>query len=249
MTSFKERLRKGETLVGTILTLGLPAVAEMVSRCGFDWLWIDMEHAPLSLEQVQEFLQAKSETCPAFVRIPGNDEVWIKRVLDLGADGIIVPQVKTAAEAQRAVSASKYPPTGIRSVGSGRANGYGMNAGPYIEEANEKLLVLLQIEHHEGVKNLESIIKTPGVDAIIIGPYDLSGSFGKLGKIGDDEVQKAIAEIKKACEQHGMPLGIFALQPEHGKNYLSQGFKLIALGIDAHYLWTAAKAGLEAVKK
>jgi 2-keto-3-deoxy-L-rhamnonate aldolase RhmA len=247
MTSFKERLRKGETLVGTILSLGLPSVAEMLSRCGFDWLWIDMEHAPLSLEQVQQFLQAKSETCPAFVRIPANDEVWIKRVLDLGADGIIVPQVKTAAEAERAVSASKYPPTGIRSVGLARASQFGMNSASYIDEANEKLLVILQIEHHEGVKNVESIVKTPGVDAIIIGPYDLSGSFGKLGQINDPEVQQAISEIKKACELHAMPLGIFALQPEHGKSYLSQGFKLLALGIDAHYLWTAAKAARESL--
>ncbi len=247
MDSFKQRLNKGERLVGTILSLGLPSVAEMISQCGFDWLWIDMEHAPLSLEQVQQLLQAKSEACPAFVRIPANDEVWIKRVLDLGADGIIVPQVKTADEAQKAVAASKYPPTGIRSVGLARASNFGMNSAAYIEEANEKLLVLLQIEHHEGVKNLESILKTPGIDAIIIGPYDLSGSFGKLGQINDDEVQQAIAIIRKACEQHGMPLGIFALQPEHGKIYLSQGFKLIALGIDAHFMWTAAKASLESL--
>lgn len=247
MDSFKQRLKNGERLVGTILSLGLPSVAEMISQCGFDWLWIDMEHAPLSLEQVQQMLQAKSETCPAFVRIPGNDEVWIKRVFDLGADGIIVPQVKTAAEAERAVAASKYPPTGIRSVGLARASNFGMNAASYIEEANEKLLVILQIEHHEGVKNLESILKTPGVDAIIVGPYDLSGSFGKLGQINDDEVQQAIATIQKTCKLHAMPVGIFALQPEQAKTYLSQGFTLVALGIDAHFLWTAAKASLESL--
>jgi len=247
MDRFKERLRQGKPLVGTLITLGLPAIAEMISRCGFDWLWIDMEHGTLSLEQAQQLLQAKKEHCAAFVRIPANDDVWIKRILDLGADGIIVPQVKTAEEAERAVAASKYPPSGTRSVGIARAHGFGMDFATYVQEANERIVVIVQIEHVEGVRNIEAILQTAGVDAVIIGPYDLSGSFGKLGQINDSEVQEAIATVHKACKQHEMPIGIFALQPEQGGGYLKQGYQLLALGIDAHYLWTAAKTGLESV--
>lgn len=248
MNLFKEKLDQGKPLIGTLLTMGLPAVSEMLSRCGFDWLWIDMEHAPLSLEQVQLLIQAKKESCAALVRIPANDDVWIKRVLDLGADGIIVPNVKTAAEAERAIAASKYPPQGIRSVGLARAQGFGMDFATYMREANDTLLVFLQVEHVDGVGNVKSILQVPGIDAIVIGPYDLSGSFGKLGQIQDSEVQKAIETVHDACEQHGKPIGIFALQPEQARVYLKQGCQLVAVGVDAHYLWTAAKTALESMQ-
>jgi 2-dehydro-3-deoxyglucarate aldolase/4-hydroxy-2-oxoheptanedioate aldolase len=245
MTSFKDRLKEGKPLIGTVVTLGVPAVAEVLSNCGFDWLWIDMEHAPLSLEQCQNLILAAGDRCHALVRIPVNDETWIKRVLDLGADGIIVPQVRNAPEAEKAVSASKYPPEGTRSVGIARAHGYGISFATYTQEANEKLAVILQIEHVEGVRNVESIISVPGVDAIVIGPYDLSGSFGKLGQIQDPQVQQAIETVRAACKCEGMPLGIFALLPEQGKAYLDTGYQLLSLGTDVHFLWSAAKFGLE----
>jgi 2-keto-3-deoxy-L-rhamnonate aldolase RhmA len=247
MPTFKERLKQKKPLIGTLLSLGLPSVAEMVSRCGYDWLWIDMEHSPLSLDQAQQLLQAKAGECSAFIRTPVNDEIWIKRILDIGADGIIVPQVKTVEEARYAVASAKYPPVGTRSAGVARANSYGMDFSYYSKEANDTLLVLLQIEHRDGVRNIDEILKVPGVDAIIIGPYDLSGSFGKLGQIDDAEVQAAIQTVHEACQKRGMPIGIFALLPEHGKKYLKLGYQLVSLGIDAHYLWTAAKAGLEAM--
>jgi 2-keto-3-deoxy-L-rhamnonate aldolase RhmA len=154
---------------------------------------------------------------------------------------------ETVEEARSAVASAKYPPVGTRSAGVARANGYGMDFTYYSRDANDRLLVLLQIEHKDGVNNIEEILRVPGIDAIIIGPYDLSGSFGKLGQIDDNEVQHAIETVHNACKKHGMPIGIFALMPEHGKKYLKQGYQLLALGIDAHYLWTAAKAGLEAV--
>lgn len=245
MISFKDRLVQGKPLIGTILTLGLPAVAETLSRCGFDWLWIDMEHAPLNLEAIQQLLQAKSKECAAFVRIPANDEVWIKRILDLGADGIIVPQVRTAQEAQQAVTASKYPPQGTRSVGIARAHGYGMDFADYVKEANEKLMVILQIEHELGVQNIDAILQVPGVDAIIIGPYDLSGSLGRLGDVYDPVVQSAIDTVQAACVNHQIPIGIFALLPELGRTYIRKGFQLLALGIDVHFMWSAAESSVE----
>ena len=155
MNPFKERMKQGKPLTGSLISMGLPMVSEMISRCGFDWLWIDMEHSPLTLGEVQGLLQAISKECAAFVRVPSNDEVWIKRVLDLGADGIIVPQVKTAQEAARAVAACKYPPAGVRSMGLARANGFGMDFGEYGKSANDDVVVLLQIEHVEAVKNVD----------------------------------------------------------------------------------------------
>ena len=247
MNLFKEKMSQGKPLIGTLVSMGLPIVSEMISRCGFDWLWLDMEHSPLSLEQVQSLLQAKTDGCKGFVRIPANDEIWIKRVLDIGADGIIVPQVKTADEARRAVAAAKYPPAGIRSVGLARAHGFGMDFATYVERANDDTLVLLQVEHVEGVANIEAILQVPGVDAIIIGPYDLSGSFAKLGQIQDPQVQAAMQTIHDACKKSKMPIGIFALQPEQGRAYLKQGYQLVALGIDSHFLWNAAKNALESV--
>ena len=247
MNVFKQKMKKGKPLIGTLLTMGVPVVAEMISRCGFDWLWIDLEHSPLSLEQAQHLIQAKSSNCAAFVRIPANDDIWIKRILDLGADGIIVPQVKTAKEAEQAVAASKYPPLGIRSVGIARANSFGIDFAKHVQQANEQTLVLLQVEHAEGVQNIDAILGVPGVDAIVIGPYDLSGSFGKLGQIQNAEVQEAMLTVHKACKRHGMPIGIFALQPEQGQAYLKQGYQLLALGIDTHYLWNSAKASLDSV--
>jgi len=248
MNAFRENLSKGKPLIGTLLTMGLPAVSEVVSRCGFDWLWIDMEHSPLALDQVQHLIQAKSDDVAAMVRVPVNDEAWIKRVLDLGADGIVVPQVKTPDEAEQAVSCAKYPPQGRRSVGLGRCSMFGMDFAKHIQEANEQSLVFLQIEHVEGVRNINSILKVKGIDAIIIGPYDLSGSFGKLGDLQNAQVQEAIQKVQKACEQHNVPIGIFALQAEQGKTYLSRGFQLLALGVDMFYLWNGAKKDLESIR-
>jgi 2-keto-3-deoxy-L-rhamnonate aldolase RhmA len=248
MNAFRENLRQGKPLIGTLLTMGLPCVSEMVSHCGFDWLWIDMEHSPLNLDQVQQMIQAKSDKVAALVRIPANQEAWFKRVLDLGADGVIVPQIKTPEEAEQAVAAAKYPPQGSRSVGIGRCSLFGMNFAKHIGEANEQSLVFLQIEHVEGVRNIYSILKVKGVDGIIIGPYDLSGSFGKPGKTQDADVLEAIEKVQKACQQHRIPIGIFALLPEQGKQYLKSGFQLVALGVDTHFLWSAAKSGVEAVR-
>jgi 2-keto-3-deoxy-L-rhamnonate aldolase RhmA len=246
--SFKEMLRSKQPLIGTLVTLPNPLVSELLSLVGFDWLWIDMEHAPLSLEQVQTLLQAKKNECLGLVRIPENAEVWIKRVLDLGADGIIVPQVKSSEEARKAVMASKYPPAGTRSAGIARAQGWGINLAEYIETSNSSISVLLQIEHLEGVKNLDAILTVEGVDGIIVGPYDLSGSFGKLGQVQDREVAEAIEKIQKTCQKVGMPCGIFALTSQAAQSYLQSGFRFVAVGIDSHYMLQSAQASLNSLK-
>lgn len=123
-----------------------------------------------------------------------------------------------------------------------------MNFAAYVRDANEKTCVFLQIEHVDGVKNIDAILKVQGIDAIIIGPYDMSGSYGKLGQIDDSEVQNAIATVRKACKSHNIPIGIFCLQAEQARRYLEQGYELINLGCDIHFLWAAAKSSLESIK-
>ncbi len=243
---FKDKLERGEVLPGVIMTMNQPSVSEALSECGFDWLWVDMEHAPLSLRDVQEIAQAKNRQCAALVRVPSNTEEWIKRVLDLGVEGIILPHVNTAEEVKRAVAVSYYPPEGCRSVGLARAGLYGINSN-YRQDANDSRLLFVQIEHKDGVENIEEIVQVPGLDGVIIGPYDLSGSYQKLGQVQDPEILEAIEKVLKTCKAHRKPVGIFAMHAEDAKRYLEQGFQLIAIGIDMHYLWSAAKEALASV--
>lgn len=245
---FNHKLNSGDQLTGTIISLPTPAVTEAVSRIGYDWLWIDMEHGNFSLLDVENILRAKSPECAGVVRIPNNDDTWIKRVLELGADGIIVPQVKSKNEAEEAVRSSKYPPVGTRSVGLARAQCHGLESDEYLRTANEKLSVILQIEHRVGVANLDSILEVTGIDGIIIGPYDLSASFGKPGQIDDPEVLKAIETIRTKCMDKKIPHGIFTMSDDLGSKYLQEGFQLVCLGIDIQFLWSHAKSKLESMK-
>jgi 2-keto-3-deoxy-L-rhamnonate aldolase RhmA len=242
---FRGKLRKKELLVGTVLGISSPEVAEIISEVGFDWVWIDMEHAAIDLVQAQIMTQALRDGCASVVRVPWNDSVWIKKTLDIGCDGVIVPQIKTAEEAKAAVQASKYPSEGIRSLGLARASKYGMEFADYVRKANEEIAIILQIEHIEGVSNIESIIETPGIDAIMIGPYDLSGSLGLIGQLGNPEVESAIQKVKRHCLEKGTPVGIFADGPESARTHISDGVTLIGMGSDSVYLWKSAKSELE----
>jgi len=244
----KRRLREKEVLIGSLVTLPSTDVAEMMSLVGWDYLWIDTEHAPIDFVQAQAMVQAVGGRCPCLIRIPENREVWIKKALDIGCQGIVVPQVKSAVEAQRVVEWSFYPPIGKRSVGVTRAHNYGMSFEDYVQRANDELVIVLQVEHIDGVENIESILKVPGIDAILIGPLDLSGSLGVIGQIEHPQVQEAIGEVRRKCEEAGMPIGIFTADPVSAKGKIQEGFTLIALNMDAAYLWQAAQSALDEVR-
>ena len=245
MTPFKERLKYKETLIGPLVTIPTPDVAEMLALVGFDYLWIEVEHAPTNFAQAQTMIQAVGGRCPCLIRVPENQEVWLKKALDVGCNGIVIPQVKTAEEARAAIEACLYPPAGRRSVGVGRAHGYGMSFQDYVSRVNDELAIILQVEHIEGVQNIESIAAVPGIDAILVGPFDLSGSMNLLGQITHPEVQAAIETVNRHCQAAGLPVGIFAVNAGAAKQAISQGFNLIALGMDAFYLWQGAKAALQ----
>ena len=233
MTSlFKTQLAQGKQLIGTILCLPAPELAEICVDAGIDWLFIDMEHGTLEIIDVQRILKAVGGKIPCLVRVPTNDEMWIKKVLDTGADGLIIPHVNSADDARRAVQTSKYPPDGTRSVGIGRAHRYGAQFQEYLDRANDDIAVVVQAEHIDAVKNIESILAVKGIDAVLIGPYDLSASMNKPGQVTDPEVQSAIARVKQVCATTGIPISIFAGNLETGKQALQDGYNFVAVHTD-----------------
>lgn len=237
---FKQKLQSGHPLFGTLLTLPSPETAEILSSSGFDWLFIDSEHGNIDVADVQKILQAVGNRCHCIARTPLNDEIWIKRLLDTGVEGIIIPQVNSAEEVQKAVNFCKYPPEGKRSMGLARAHGYGGRFQDYIERANQDISLIIQVEHIEGVRNIHSIVNVPGVDCIFIGPYDLSSSMGMAGKVFANEVQEAIRQITEVCFSHQMPVGIFGVTADAVWPWVEKGFTLIAASTDTLLLRESA---------
>lgn len=241
--------RSFKPVLGTIFTLGSTQVAEIISQSGFEWVLIDMEHSTLSLESVQTALQILGEKILKIVRVPGNDEIWIKRVLDTGCDGILVPMVKTAEEAERVIRSSLYPVEGQRSVGLTRAHKYGAGFNEYVSAANQNLIIMIQIEHIEGVRNIDSILKVKGIDSIFIGPYDLSASMGLIGKVSHPEVKSAIGLIKQKCKKAGLPYGIFGMDPVTLSDELREGCTFLLCGVDSAILCSSYKEILNKLKR
>jgi len=241
--SFAERLRRGDLLIGTLVSLPSPEVTEILAGCGFDWLFIDAEHGAFNPQQAQGLLQAAGD-CPCVVRVPSGDEVWIKKALDIGAAGIIVPQVHTAEQARRIVRSCKYAPAGARGVGIGRAHRYGLEFEQYIKRANKHTAVILQAESKEAVENIAGIASVKGVDAIFIGPYDLSASLGRIGQVQDRKVTTAIDRIVRACKAAKARLGFFGVSSAAVRPRIKQGFTLITVGVDCLFLTKSAQETL-----
>jgi 2-keto-3-deoxy-L-rhamnonate aldolase RhmA len=245
--SFAKRLNNRELLIGPIVTLRSPEVSELLAGVGFDWLFIDAEHGPFDPHDALALLQAAGR-CPCVIRVPAHDEVWIKKALDIGAAGIIVPQVNTPDQAERIVAAAKYAPIGRRGVGISRAHGFGLHFDRYLRDANQNTCVIIQAEHRDAVDNIDELANVAGVDAILIGPNDLSASYGKPGQLSDPEVQDAIAQIRETCKDAGMPVGFFGGDAAAVLPFIEQGFTLIAVGCDTLFLITAAQRTLAALR-
>jgi 2-dehydro-3-deoxyglucarate aldolase/4-hydroxy-2-oxoheptanedioate aldolase len=244
MPGLKERLIARETLIGSIVSTPCLDVAELMARVGFDYLWVETEHSPMGPVDAQAVVQAIGGRCPCLMRIPDKQEVWVKKALDIGCDGIVVPHIRSAAEARQIVEWSLYPPDGQRSVGISRAHGYGITLQETIDTANDDLVIVLQAEHADAVKNIASIAQVPGIAAVLIGPYDLSGSLGVLGEIDHPRVLEAIETVRHHCQAWEVPLGIFTTDAAKARMYIEEGFSLIALSMDAFFLWQSAQAAL-----
>jgi len=239
----------GDVLVGSLITIASPEVAEIMAGVGFDWLFIDSEHSSFNAHGAQTIMQAAGRGCPCVVRVPACDEVWIKKALDIGADGIIAPQVNSAADGEAVVRRCKYPPAGTRGVGIGRAHKYGLEFNAYMERANDEIAVIFQVETAQALENIFEIVKVPGIDAIFIGPYDLSASLGKIGQLNDPVVTRAIAAIGQACEKAGVRLGIFGATAEAVEPFIQQDFTLLAIGSDGLHMALGAKQILNSLKR
>jgi 2-keto-3-deoxy-L-rhamnonate aldolase RhmA len=246
--SFRHRLKEGRPLMGALLQIPLPEVAEIYATAGYDWLFLDLEHSPMEARQALDILVAVDTRVPCVVRVPWNDEAHIKKALDIGATGIIVPLVNTAEDARLAVGRCKYPPQGVRSVGITRAQRFDLDFDDYMRRANDEVAVIVQIEHVEAARNIDAILDVPGIDGVFVGPFDLSGSMNKPGKINDPEVQQAIRDIIRACEKRDIARCIYAHTPAHAKTYLEQGYRVIGLCTDYITLARAAVAALKEVR-
>ncbi|MFH2098098.1 MAG: aldolase/citrate lyase family protein [Pseudomonadota bacterium] len=247
MDSFRKRLLAGEVLTGAIITLPSPEMAEMFSLLGFDWLFVDAEHSAMGPSEVQAILQAADSRCPCLVRVPSQEEAWIKKVLDMGPSGIIFPLVSNGEEASRLLSLCRYPPRGRRSVGMGRAHGYGPGFVDYMARADSRTAVVFQVETREGVANADAIAQAGG-DALFVGPYDLSASMGKTGQVEDPEVLSAIGTAYAAAKSQGLPAGIFGADAHALRGHLKAGFTLLAMGTDCLYASASALHNLSMLR-
>jgi 2-keto-3-deoxy-L-rhamnonate aldolase RhmA len=239
---FRARLKRREKLLGTMVTLASASSAEVLGSLGFDWLFVDAEHGPLETRELLGVLQAVGDKTACIVRVREAAEVPIKQALDLGAHGIIVPQVNTAEQAAAVVRWSRYAPEGERGVGLARAHGYGQKFRDYLSAANREIAVIVQAEHARAVENIDAIVRVPGVDAVLVGPYDLSASLGKMGQVDDPVVVAAIERVTAACRGVGMPLGIFGVTAAAIRPYAARGYSLLVAGVDTLYLANGAKA-------
>ncbi len=246
----KRNLAAGKVCLGATITISSPAVAEIMSHIGLDWLWFETEHSSLTLDNVLTMLQATNGAdVSTVIRVPWNDKTMIKRSLDLGPDGIIVPLVNTREEAEAAVRAMKYPPWGERGGGLGRAQCYGLHMGEYMETANNEVMLIPMIEHIRAVENIDEILKVKGVDSVMVGGLDLSGSMGMLGQTGDPKVEGAVQKVLASCKKAKVPCGIITVAPEQANERIKQGFTNIIMGIDVLFLHSAARGAIGQIVK
>ena len=247
---FKAKIRNGNVCVGIPISSSDPVVSELFGDAGYDFTWIDMEHCPIDIYTALAHIMAVRGTNTApFVRVPWNDPASIKPVLELEPAGIIVPLIQTGEDAANAVQACKYPPLGIRGFGPRRGIKFGgIEMETYLQEADKRTMVFVQIEHIEAVKNSDAILATPGLDGICIGPNDLSGSMGLLGQIEHPDVIKAIDTIIEKVRKTDLYLGVATgYNPEKVRQWIGKGIQWIALNTDYVNMYKYSKMILDDV--
>jgi 2-dehydro-3-deoxyglucarate aldolase len=252
MQNIRQALLRDQVVVGSWINSGSPIIAELMSASGFDFLVVDVEHSAVDLPQTQQLFQAicsGNPRCAPMVRLHGVDYALVKRYLDSGSRGVICPLINTAEQARLLVQAVKYPPAGLRGVGYCRANNYGITLQETVRKANNETLVAVQIEHIEGVRNLDEILSVKGIDAAFIGPYDLSASMGITGQFGHPDMMAARRKILEACKRHRVVPGIHVVSPnpQEVKQRIQEGYRLLAYSLDITFLTNACQCGLREI--
>ncbi len=233
--NLKNKFKKRNLTYGTWININNILIPEILSMAKFDWFCIDLEHSSSDYNDVTNLIiSSHNSNIPALVRVPSNDESVIKRVMDIGANGIIVPNIINKEEAIRAVNSIKYHPLGKRGVGLFRAQKYGSNFKKYYETNNKNSITILQIEHIDAVNKFEEIAKTKGVDCFFIGPYDLSSSMGIPGQFSNPKFLKIIKYLINICKLNKISVGIHSVSTNHldALKFKKMGFNVIALSID-----------------
>ncbi|SFE72773.1 HpcH/HpaI aldolase/citrate lyase family protein [Nitrosomonas sp. Nm166] len=249
--SLKSKLSRSELTIGSWVTLGHPSIAEIMAAAGFDWLVLDMEHSVLELNEAQAIIQVlDGKQCPAIVRLTSNHPDQIKRVMDAGATGVMVPMIKSAADAKAAVDGVYYPPRGQRGVGLARAQGYGASFPTYRQWLEDNAVIVVMIEHVDAVRAIDHILAVPGIDAYIIGPYDLSGSMGRPGDLNHPDVQSAITQVLEAGRRINKPGGIHVIEPDPQalQQRIQAGFNFLGYGLDIRILDSICRNHLQHIR-
>jgi 2-dehydro-3-deoxyglucarate aldolase len=251
----KQKIKSGQLTLGSWITLGHPSIAEIFSKAKFDWLVVDLEHSTISIDQAGELIRVIDLAGVApLVRLTSNNEDQIKRVMDAGAHGIVVPMVNNADDAAKAVAATRYAPVGTRGVGLARAQGYGFDFQEYLSwqsDSEDGPIVIVQIEHKDAVCNLEAILNTQGVDAFIVGPYDLSCSLGIPGQFNHPEFEQTMDQIIDIGNKMGAVSGLHVVEPDVKKlnNAIKSGYKFIAYSVDIRMLDVSARSAMNEISK
>lgn len=247
----REKMRRGETVVGAHAFYLDPSITEALGLHGFEFVWIDGEHSAFDKASILgHIIAAKAAGTASIVRVPWNDPVLVKPILEMGPDGILFPMVCTAKEAKKAVEACMYPPKGVRGFGPRRANGYGAVSNEiYLAHPEESFLRILQIEHVDAVHNLREILEVDGIDFPLIGPNDLSASIGHLGNTKQPEVRALCEKAIEICKEMGRPFGVSVGAGDHEaiRYWIEKGVSFIGCGDDISYISMGSHATLELV--
>ncbi len=248
----KNKLINNELTIGSWITIGNLSIVEIMATAGFEWLCIDMEHTSIDLSMAKSLINTiQACNMKALVRVSKNEEVIIKRVMDMGADGVIIPMIKSKEDAKMAVDFVKYPPIGKRGVGLYRAQGYGTKFEEYKKWVEKSAIIIAQIEHIDAVENINEILEVDGIDGTIIGPYDLSGSMGVPGDYFREDVQEAILKVKEACNKHNKPYGFHVIEsdPKGMQSRIDEGCTFLAYSVDFFFLGDSARSGMKKIKE
>jgi len=248
----REALRARRLTVGSWIQVAHPAVAEILANAGFDWIALDCEHTEAGISEFASLARAMhGRRAAPLARVRENDTLAIRQVLDLGAQGVIVPLVNSAQEARQAVAAAKYPPAGVRGFCFSRMNDWGVDFEAYARHANDTTAIVAMIESKEAVADIEAILAVDGLDAVLIGPYDLSGSYGVPGDTSHPLVLEARVRVLTACDAAGKAAGMHVVMPEADavSEAIAEGFTFLALGVDIVFLNQGARAALAVAKE
>lgn len=253
--AIRKKIKAGRPSIGSWLQLPSPDAAEIMARAGYDWLAVDMEHGSFGPDVMPDINRAiECGGAAPFARLPEAEKVWIKTALESGSQGLVFPMIESAEQLARAIDLATYPGqdtwrdraergAAYRGVGFCRANGFGKYFDDYRAQAVSNIFLAAQIEHIRAVENIEAILAHPRLDAIMVGPYDLSGSMGLTGQFGHPDFQAAMGRIALACRKCGIPMGCHVVRPDRAalQAELERGSLFVAYGIDTVFLWESAR--------